>query len=230
MQIAILETDQPRGSLNEEFGDYGQIFTQWLSTVLPEAEFTSIAVFAGASFPEPDGFNGYLITGSRYGVYEDHPWIKPLEEHICRVRDAAVPMGGICFGHQIMAQAYGGKVVKSDTGWILGRQTYRPQNCSGEAKSVFAIHQDQVVELPDHVARIHAGTQVPYGRLEYAFPALSVQYHPEFYPAVYRKLLQYLRGTVIAPDLIDPALETIKDGTDSVLLAQDFAEFFRREQ
>ena len=71
----------------------------------------------------PEGIHdadGWLITGSRHGAYEDHPWIPPLEEFIRDAYAAQVPLVGICFGHQIIAQAMGGKVEKYQ-GRLVGR-------------------------------------------------------------------------------------------------------------
>ena len=64
-----------------------------------------------ASITEQDG---WLVSGSRSGAYEDHPWIEPLEDFLRSAYAASVPVVGICFGHQILAQA-------------LGDQTHRPQ-------------------------------------------------------------------------------------------------------
>ncbi|MEM9988211.1 MAG: gamma-glutamyl-gamma-aminobutyrate hydrolase family protein, partial [Pseudomonadota bacterium] len=65
-----------------------------------------------------------MITGSPAGVYEDHPWIAPLEDSIREWTWQNHPVVGICFGHQIMAQALGGMVQKSDRGWGVGLHTY----------------------------------------------------------------------------------------------------------
>jgi GMP synthase-like glutamine amidotransferase len=75
-------------------------------------------------FPDgPDAADAWLITGSPHGVYEDRPWIAPLEAFIRDIRDAGRPLVGICFGHQIVAQAFGGRVEKFDGGWALGRRS-----------------------------------------------------------------------------------------------------------
>lgn len=228
MKIAIIEADIPRENLAQQFGNYGQIYTQWLSPALPEAEFTPFAAYADASLPALGSFDGYLITGSRHGVYDELSWMAGVIEHIQAARAAAIPVAGICFGHQIMAKAYGGLVEKSPQGWVLGRESYAAAETPEVQKSVFAIHQDQVVRTPDGVVRVQGSSRVRYGRLDYAFPALSVQYHPEFYPAFYRQLLLHLRDSVIAADTIDPALASIAEGTDAEILAQDFAAFFRQ--
>ena len=64
------------------------------------------------------------ITGSAAGVYDDFPWLDPLRDFIRRAYAAKTPMLGICFGHQIMADALGGDVRKSEKGWGIGRHVY----------------------------------------------------------------------------------------------------------
>ena len=108
MKIAILETGRPPGELAEQFGDYPAMFAQLLG---PEFEMETFDVAAGELPDSANGHAAYLITGSPAGVYEPLPWIEPLQQFI---RNAAqAKMVGVCFGHQVMAEALGGHVEKS---------------------------------------------------------------------------------------------------------------------
>ena len=93
---------------------------KWLAGL--DAEFTSYAVLDGKLPDDPTSCDLWVITGSKFAVYEDHPWIAPLEAFIRSVRDAGRKMIGICFGHQIAAEALGGHAEKSARGWGVGRQ------------------------------------------------------------------------------------------------------------
>src|SRR3954470_10681324 len=118
MKIAILETGRPPGDLAKRFGDYPAMFGQLLG---PGFEIESLDVEAG-QLPDPGAHGAYLITGSPAGVYEPLPWIAPLQDFIRLAGQAR--MVGICFGHQVMAEALGGQVVKSEKGWGAGLHRY----------------------------------------------------------------------------------------------------------
>ena len=115
MQIGILETGRPPGDLAARFGDYPAMFAQMLG---PDFEIERFDVQRG-ELPEPSGGHAaYLITGSPAGVYDPLPWIAPLSDFIRAAKDSR--MVGVCFGHQVMAEALGGHVEKSDRGWGAG--------------------------------------------------------------------------------------------------------------
>jgi GMP synthase-like glutamine amidotransferase len=119
MKLAILETGRPPADLEPRFGDYPAMFSRLLG---PEFEIGSFDVQAG-QFPDPSAHGAVLITGSPAGVYDDLPWIPPLLEFIRAAGGAK--MVGVCFGHQAIAQALGGNVVKSDKGWGTGLHRYQ---------------------------------------------------------------------------------------------------------
>jgi GMP synthase-like glutamine amidotransferase len=143
MIIGILQTGHVPEEISARHGEYSDMFRRLLGGRGFEFRVFNVV---DMEFPEgPEAADGWLITGSKHGVYEDHPWIPPLEALIRGIRDAGQPLVGICFGHQIIAQALGGKVVKYPGGWALGLRRYR---IGGREVSLHAWHQDQVVELP----------------------------------------------------------------------------------
>src|SRR5690348_589876 len=104
MKVAILETGRPPGKLAAEFGDYPAMFSRLLG---PEFETESFDVPAGELPGDPADYPAYLITGSPAGVYELLPWIDSLCSFIRSAGDSK--MVGVCFGHQVMAEALGGR-------------------------------------------------------------------------------------------------------------------------
>lgn len=223
MRICILETDTYEDLPLDEHQSISEMFRSWLQPSLPEADWTSVAVHSGERLPAPDEFQGYLITGSRHGVYDELPWMSPLVEFIHQLRVSETPVAGICFGHQIMAHAFGGRVEKSERGWVLGAETYGDH-------TAFAMHQDQVLELPSGAAHVTGSPRCGIARIEYDFPAMSVQYHPEFSAAFMESLLDLYENDEIHPALIEAARATLENQTHVDHIADEFARFFRAHQ
>lgn len=220
MRLCILETDINDDPGLEMHGSYPAMFRTWLAPALPEAEFHNLPVHAGSPLPAPQDYDAYLVTGSRHGVYDDLPWIAPLAEFLRQLKTKDIPVAGICFGHQIMAQAFGARVEKSAHGWVIGAQTY-------DGKTAFAMHQDQVLEVPRGAAEITASPHCAIARIAYEFPALSVQYHPEFTRDFMQALLDIYGAQHIAPARVAAARATLDDQTHVTQIARDFAAFFR---
>ncbi len=144
MRIGILQTGLAPEALAQDMGDYPDMFARLLDG--HGFTFQTWKVVDG-EFPEDvHAADGWLITGSRHGVYEDHPWIPPLEAFIRDAFAAHVPVVGICFGHQIVAQAMGGKVERYAGGWAVGATEY---DFGDETLRLNAWHRDQVIRAPD---------------------------------------------------------------------------------
>ena len=115
MKIGILQTGKSHESLLNKFGDYPDLFKSFLSS--EDFVFETYAVLEMVFPKSPDECDGWLITGSRHGVYEDHEWLDPLRKFIKILDKKKAPLVGICFGHQIIAEALGGVVEKFQGGW-----------------------------------------------------------------------------------------------------------------
>jgi GMP synthase-like glutamine amidotransferase len=201
MKVAILETGRPPGDLARQFGDYASMFRSMLG---PEFDAQSFHVESGELPNDPGEHAAYLITGSPAGVYDPLPWIEPLQDFI-RAADKA-KMVGICFGHQVMAEALGGHVEKSDKGWGAGLHRYEivrsePWLDGAGSIAVPASHQDQVVVQPPNTEVIAESSFTPYSALAWTDrPAISFQFHPEFSPAFAKALIEKRYDIVPDPD------------------------------
>lgn len=224
MLIGILTTGHAPDALRPETGDYPHLFKQLLAGQgLAFHDWNVVDMEFPASIHEADG---WLLTGSRHGAYEDHPFIAPLEEFIREVYAAAVPMVGICFGHQIIAQALGGKVEKSPRGWQVGRQEYY---FDGEKLALNAWHQDQVVVKPPQAEVCATSESCDFAALIYGKRAYSVQAHPEFDSSFVEGLIDK-RGRGVVPDaLLDAATDRLAAANDNAAIAARIGAFFRQE-
>jgi GMP synthase (glutamine-hydrolysing) len=175
----------------------------------------------------PEACDGWLITGSRHGAYEDHDWIPPLEDLIRAIRDAGRPLVGVCFGHQIIAQALGGKVVKFDGGWSVGAQTYQFED---GPVTLNAWHQDQVVALPDGAQVLASSEFCANAAVAYGDRIYTVQAHPEFTATEVDGLIRK-RGPGVVPDaLLADAADNLNAPLGSSTIAKRFAATFRGEK
>ena len=211
MKLAILETGVPPAPLADEFGSYPDMFAELLG---PGFEIETIDVQSG-NLPDPSVHGAYLITGSPAGVYDPLPWIAPLKDFI-RSADQA-KMVGVCFGHQVMAEALGGDVVKSEKGWGTGLHRYdiaHPQPwMDGERQvAIPASHQDQVVRQPPNTVIVAHSDFAPFAALAWTDrPAISFQFHPEFSPAYAKALIEKRYDRVNEPDAALASLDSPND-------------------
>ncbi len=225
MKIGILETGYPPESTAATHGSYPQAFMKLLDG--NGFTFHQWAALEGELPESVHLADGWLITGSKYGAYDDLPWIKPLEAFIVQAYRAEVPLVGICFGHQIIAQALGGRVEKFKGGWSVGRVEYQLDDI-GNNVPLYAWHQDQVTELPPEATVTGSTGFCRYAALQYGNKAYSIQPHPEFTREYTMELLE-ARRNVLPADTAASAEQSLGEGdTQSLLIAQKIAGFFKR--
>jgi GMP synthase-like glutamine amidotransferase len=211
MKLAILETGHPPGDLEQRFGSYPDMFAALIGNGLQIERFD---VRTG-HFPDPNAHEAVLITGSPAGVYDPLPWIAPLVEFI-RAADQS-KMVGVCFGHQVMAEALGGHVEKSHKGWGAGLHTYaivhpEPWDDGVKTIAVAASHQDQVVVQPPNTDVVAASDFTPFASLAWTDrPAISFQFHPEFSPEFAKALIRERYDRVNDPDSAIASLDAPND-------------------
>lgn len=223
MQIGILQTGHAPDALIGRTGDYGEMFQRLLA-----GQGLSFRTYSVVDMEFPDGVHdceGWLLTGSRHGAYEDLPFIEPLEEFIRKAYAEGVPMVGICFGHQIIAQALGGKVEKFQGGWQVGPTRYK---MDGGDLTLNAWHQDQVVEKPAEAEVVGSSPFCANAALVYGDRAFSVQAHPEFDNEFLSGLI-LARGKGLIPDrLLAEAEAALALPVDQAAMARQIADFFKK--
>jgi len=233
MRLTIIQTGEVPAPLQGRFGSYPKMFETMFERTGKGFSYATVRASDGDALPDPAGLEGIVITGSPAGVYDDLPWLEPLRGFIRAAYAAKTPMLGICFGHQIMADALGGEVRKSEKGWGMGRHLYevkaRPAFMAGapDRLAVACSHQDQVIAPPPEAEVILASDFTPNAGLVYRNGrALSFQPHPEFEDDYAMALAELRRGR--APDeVVDRALASIAKPSDSAEIARSIGRFFK---
>lgn len=204
---------------------FGEVLAEWVALGVPKASISVVDIVEGAPLPTIADFDAYVLSGSDKGVYDEADWMQPLRRFLVAARAADKPLLGICFGHQIMADVFGGRAEKTGDP-VVGAQTF---DLDGHSRQAHVWHQDQVTQVPPGARVIASAPYCPVAALEYDFPALSVQFHPEYSSAFMGHFLRQSRGQVLSEDATDAALKSLADGAVSGdLFAQEAGAFLRR--
>tara|TARA_Y100001970_G_scaffold25789_1_gene30842 strand:- start:1436 stop:2167 length:732 start_codon:yes stop_codon:yes gene_type:complete len=186
LTIGILLTDHVLEDLRVQHGDQNDFYDKIFTEAGPYIKLKIYDVTANEYPQEIDECDGYLITGSKLSVYDNVQWIKDLENFVCLLNDNKKALLGICFGHQLIAKALGGKVNKARVGWVLGLQEYVFHNkfpwteSLNENVKLIHSHQDQVIQLPEGTTLVASNNFVPNAMYFIGDHIMSIQGHPEF--------------------------------------------------
>lgn len=234
MKIAILKTDAVRPEWVPTYGEYPDMFQRLLRQVDPTLEFEVWDVEEGEFPARTDHVDAFLITGSKSSVYDDKPWIRELEAFVRRLRDEGRKVIGICFGHQLIARALGGRVEKSDKGWGVGIHEYRISDDSlhdgeGDSFRLLASHQDQVLTAPPGATVIAENEHCEIAAFKVGEQLLAFQGHPEFIPEYSREIMQF-RKDMIGATRVAEGMASLENAThEGERVARWMLDFVRHQ-
>jgi GMP synthase-like glutamine amidotransferase len=235
LRIGLVQCGHVHPDLVPEHGDYPQLFADLLA---PHGlAFTTFDVDHGQFPQDLTAFDGWIITGSANSAYEDLPWIHQTEDLLRELIAEEAPMVAVCFGHQLLAQAMGGRVAKSPDGWGAGVHDYQlvgepPPWMDHPVPSsvrIIASHQDQVAVVPEGAIVLARTDHCPIAAYTLGSSAFAIQPHPEFTAAVSRGLVERRRDR-IGPETSDAALASLSQPLDRDLVAGWMAGFLRYAQ
>lgn len=193
LHIGILQCGALPENIQGEFGDIPDMVVSAFHKAEPTLKFTIYDAISGP-LPELETCDVYLCTGSTSSSYEKTPWIQALEDFIRACAKTNKKLLGICFGHQLITQALGGKVEPCDRGWALGTGFYElttqkswMQPALGKL-DILVMHRDQVACLPKGSQVIAQSQFCPYFMVQHGSSILTIQGHPEFTPGILRHL------------------------------------------
>jgi len=221
MRLGILNAIHPEESQVNWGGSPVDAYIRYFERAAKAAgasfEYTGYQVAQGQLPASPDECDAYVVTGSPKGVYDDDPWIAELGQFLRDCYATGKKLIGICFGHQILAEALGGHSRKSEKGWGLGQNTFRVSGAKswmagdeGPLNLYFA-HQDQVVSLPPGAELLGGNDFCPIGFYSIGDQVMAIQGHPEFTPEIMEDIIQDKEGQ-IEDQLYQAAARSLDDG------------------
>lgn len=232
MKIGLLVCGHIRDELREKHGSYRQMFHQLFAPFSSQIELHNILIVDGEYPDSLEEFDGYLITGSKFGIYESEPWIKKLLILIKQCFEQKIPVVGFCFGHQAIAQALGGLVEQSDKGWGIGlssNQILHKQPWMepwDPSLNLIVSHQDQVVDLPSETTVLASSDFCPYYMIQTG-TLLGVQGHPEFNKAFSHDLIE-TRKEDIPAERISEGKQSLNEEVNNERMTQWVVNFFQQ--
>lgn len=196
MKLAILDADILAEPLRITYDDYGRMFQELLSQTKGPWQMTPYSVINDIYPASIDDYDAFLITGSKYDSFSDEPWVTRLRNYVRTLYQHGKPLIGICFGHQLLAHALGGRSGRSTVGWGLGVHTYEldhraPFIDSPAPINLIASHQDQVHVLPPNARPLLRSEFCPLAGFYIPNRVLSIQGHPEFTEAYANALIEH---------------------------------------
>ncbi|WP_417545918.1 glutamine amidotransferase [Marinobacter sp.] len=201
-KVVILKTGSTYPDLKEQFGDFEEWFVRGLS---PRFDITVLNTVAGELPGDPTNWDGVVVTGSPAMVSDREPWSEDAAAWLARVVDKAVPLLGVCYGHQLLAHALGGEVGYHPGGRESGTHRVELLNSATDdplfrgmpdSFSAQLTHKQTVLRLPQDAILLGRNEFEPHQAFRVGKCAWGVQFHPEFSDAIMRAYLG-----VQAPDL-----------------------------
>ncbi len=185
MKIGILNAIRPGTSSVDWGGSPIDAFIRFFQSVDAPFEYVGYEAAQGELPSTPDACDAYLVTGSPDDAFGTGDWVVALSQFIRDVYQSGEKMVGICFGHQVLAHALGGRVERAKKGIGFGLKSFDVTtkkvwmgNQQNQCALYFA-HQDQVVQLPPDAELLGGSTFCPIALYEINGRVLGIQGHPE---------------------------------------------------
>ena len=230
--VLIVKTGETLPSVAARRGD----FEQWIASGLGLAagQIRVVRVDAGEPLPDPDETVGVVVTGSSAMVSERRPWSETTASWLAVAVGRQTPVLGICYGHQLLAHALGGRVGRNPLGRqigtvdvALGAEAAGDELLGGlvPVVRVQASHVEAVLALPAGATLLGSTSLDPHHAFRIGSSAWGVQFHPEFDADIMRGYLNARREIILSEGIdVDALLAAVSQTDDGVAVLRRFSE------
>lgn len=197
LRFLLLETGQPLPSLRRH-GD----FTHWIRSAarLSTDEIEVVRGSEGETPASPSGYVAALVTGSAAMVTDREVWSEATADWLRHAADRGLPLLGICYGHQLIAQALGGRVDFNPRGREMGTVEISLHDAASEDPlfrglprqfAAQTTHQQTVLAPPPESCVLARSALDDCQAFRWRQHVWGLQFHPEF-------ATQHMRGYIQA--------------------------------
>ena len=174
-------------------------FEDWFAHHMEVSDFLQVDVFRHEVLPTPDSVAGIVVTGSAAMVSDQEDWSERTAAWLKAAVETGIPVLGVCYGHQLLAHALGGRVGRNPRGRQIGTvraeltQAGKNDTLLGHLPEAFhaqTSHVESVLELPLNATRLATSPRDDNFAIRFAENAWGIQFHPEFSAPV---MLEYIR-------------------------------------
>lgn len=230
MHLAVLVTNTDESPFAQRHPKDAVKFARLIASVRPDWKVTSYSVKDDVFPDDITAFDGIMITGSPASVHDDVAWMPRLFDQIRVAHAAGLPLFGACFGHQAIALALGGEVVRKPVGWCFGlvdmEVVARPPWFEGPDRfAQYAAHVEEVSRLPEGAQAIFRTPNCATAGFVIGNQIYTTQNHPEMTPDFIAALVEELAEDM-GPEITNRARGSLKRTADTEMFAETIARFF----